>query len=158
MNIFVLDTDPATCAAYHCDKHVIKMLIEYTQMLCSAINLTGGSAPYRTTHQNHPCSVWTRQSLSNWLWLHRLTIELHRQYTVRYGKHHKSGLVAETLSPPALPDIGLTPFAQAMPDDYRQADVVSAYRLYYSQDKAGFATWKTSIPDWFEAMTKETVR
>lgn len=63
MNIFVLDTDPATCASYHCDKHVVKMLIEYTQMLCTAINLAGGSAPYRTTHQNYPCSVWTRQSI-----------------------------------------------------------------------------------------------
>jgi hypothetical protein len=28
MNIFVLDTDPKTCAVYHNDKHVIKMILE----------------------------------------------------------------------------------------------------------------------------------
>lgn len=28
MNIFVLDLDPKTCAAYHCDKHVVKMIVE----------------------------------------------------------------------------------------------------------------------------------
>jgi hypothetical protein len=32
MNIFYLDEDPKICAQYHCDKHVVKMIIEYAQL------------------------------------------------------------------------------------------------------------------------------
>jgi len=28
MNIFFLDTDTKQCAKYHCDKHVVKMILE----------------------------------------------------------------------------------------------------------------------------------
>jgi hypothetical protein len=36
MNIFVLDKDPHAAAHYHCDKHVVKMILEAGQMLCAA--------------------------------------------------------------------------------------------------------------------------
>ena len=28
MNIFILDEDPKKAAEYHCDKHVVKMILE----------------------------------------------------------------------------------------------------------------------------------
>jgi len=28
MNIFLLDKNPEKCAKYHCDKHVVKMILE----------------------------------------------------------------------------------------------------------------------------------
>ena len=59
MNIFILDKDPKTAAEYHCDKHVLKMILETAQMLCTAHWETGGQAPYRATHKNHPCTKWT---------------------------------------------------------------------------------------------------
>ncbi len=44
----------------------------------------------------------------------------------------------------------LTPFAQAMPDQYRCEDAVVAYRKYYLGEKARFAKWKhTNAPSWF---------
>jgi len=36
----------------------------------------------------------------------------------------------------------LTKFAQAMPEEYRTDDVVTAYQTYYKKDKSGIATWK----------------
>lgn len=36
MNIFVLDRDPYIAAQMHCDKHVIKMICEYAQLLSTA--------------------------------------------------------------------------------------------------------------------------
>ena len=42
MNIFYLDTNPALCAEYHCDKHVVKMIIEYAQMLSTAHRVIDG--------------------------------------------------------------------------------------------------------------------
>lgn len=39
MNIFYLDRDPALAARYHCDKHVIKMILETGQLLSTAHRL-----------------------------------------------------------------------------------------------------------------------
>lgn len=36
MNIFVLSRDAKECAEMHCDKHVVKMITEHTQMLSTA--------------------------------------------------------------------------------------------------------------------------
>ena len=36
MNIFVLHEDPITAAKHHCDKHVVKMILESAQLLCTA--------------------------------------------------------------------------------------------------------------------------
>ena len=36
MNIFYLHPDPNKAAAYHYDKHKVKMILEAAQMLCTA--------------------------------------------------------------------------------------------------------------------------
>ena len=72
MNIFILDLDPQSCAEAHCDKHVVKMILETAQLLSSALWITGVEAPYRLTHKNHPCAIWTRESLDNYMWLCQL--------------------------------------------------------------------------------------
>lgn len=41
MNIFFLDRNIRKCAAYHCDKHVVKMILESTQLLSTALHLNG---------------------------------------------------------------------------------------------------------------------
>ena len=42
MNIFYLDKDPEISAKMHCDKHVVKMIIEYAQMLSTAHRMLDG--------------------------------------------------------------------------------------------------------------------
>mgnify|MGYP003664126467 CR=1 FL=1 len=41
MNIFVLDEKVEKCAEYHCDKHVIKMILESAQMMSAVVRLQG---------------------------------------------------------------------------------------------------------------------
>src|SRR5210317_1125408 len=87
MNIFYLDSDPEVCASYHCDKHVVKMIVESCQMLSNA--LPKDEAPYRRTHYNHPCSKWVRESWNNWWWLAQLTECLLSEWRDRYGHDNK---------------------------------------------------------------------
>lgn len=151
MNIFVLDYDIKRAAQYHCDKHVVKMCIEYAQLLSSVHHSLGNPAGYGLTHKNHPCAIWARSSLDNYEWLFNLAIELGEEYTYRYDKVHKSISIVESLPFPALEYKGLTPFPKCVTDQHRDIeDVVEAYRAYYCIDKARFCTWKRrETPNWF---------
>lgn len=131
MNIFYLHKNPWTCAEMHCDKHVVKMVLETAQLLCSAYE----EAPYRRTHFNHPCAKWARTSRQNYLWLCELGIALCEEYTHRYNKEHKSQRIIEW----CIDNIWMldfnheiqTPVPQCMPDQCKSHDSVKAYRSYY---------------------------
>jgi hypothetical protein len=154
MNIFVLDEDKQKCAEYHCDKHVVKMIIEYAQMLSTTVRLTtDNDIGYRITHKNHPCTVWVRESLSNWLWLRDMTKFLNDEYRKRYNKdvNHKSFDVIKSLPLPNIPDLGLTKFKLAMPEHCKTESVIESYRKYYMIEKKDFVTWKNmDKPKWFK--------
>jgi hypothetical protein len=156
MNIFLLDLDVRKCAQYHVDKHVVKMTLEVSQLLCGVHHVSGGdpaNIPYKLSHKNHPCSIWSRESLSNYLYLCELGLELCKEYTHRYEKRHKSQDVIEwcMVHKPNISDIGLTEPAKAMPDEYKTNSVVESYRNYYMGAKSGFAVWKKrEKPFWFE--------
>ena len=156
MNIFVVDQDPAQAAQDLCDKHITKMVLETAQLLCSAFPV--GAAPYKRTHYNHPCAIWTRSSCANALWLAEHGLALAFEYNYRYGgKAHASAEVIHwcirNLSMAGLPDVERTMFALAMPDEYKQADPVEAYRAYYRGGKAGIAAWNKGrqAPSWWAA-------
>jgi hypothetical protein len=145
MNIFILDYDRKKSAQYHCDKHINKMILEGTQMLCTVLHKFGKSAPYKPTYMNHPCTLWVERSLSNWRWLRNFVVDLDKERFLRLGNlytSHKSATVAIELPEPNINDIGLTSFVQTMPDKYKSDDVVIAYRKYYRCEKKNFATWK----------------
>jgi len=156
MNIFFLDEDVKKCAQYHVDKHVVKMILETAQLLCGVHHVTThdtSHVPYKLSHKNHPCSIWCRESLSNYLYLCELGLELCKEYTYRYGKRHKSQDVIEwcLINKPNIPDIEFTEPAKAMPDEYKVKSVVESYRNYYVGAKSGFAIWKNiEKPFWFE--------
>jgi len=152
MNIFILDEDTALCARYHCDRHVVKMILESAQMLSTVCRLNGLDAGYKITHQNHPCTKWAAESLSNWWWLHMLALDLNKEWQFRFGhtRNHKSCDVILDLPEPSIEDKGLTPFARAMPSVYSaHASPVLAYREYYKNDKAKILTYtKREPPSW----------
>jgi hypothetical protein len=137
MNIFALSLDPREAAQFHCDKHVIKMILETAQLLyCSHWVLDPDNLPadaYKKTHPNHPCSIWIRESVENYRWLSDLGLWLCREYTFRYGKRHKTEDHIVWLSDnfPPLPAGDRTPFRMAMPDEYKTDDPVRSYRAYY---------------------------
>lgn len=152
MNIFFLDFDTNKCAKYHVDKHSIKMCVEYSQLLCGVHWVQGGKAPYKLSHKNHPCAIWCRESLSNYLYLCDLGLELCKEYTYRYGKRHKSQDVIEWClsNKPNIVDKDFTTPPKAMPDEYKVNCVIESYRNYYRGAKKHFAKWKyRQIPEWF---------
>jgi len=154
MNIFVLHTEPGTAARLHCDKHVIKMILESAQMLSSAIAKYGGTPRYKPTHVGHPCTRWAGETRDNFDWLVELALALACEYEHRYSprREHRSVAVIRDAHAQRLlvPAGSLTPFAQAMPDKYKHADAVTAYRRFYAAEKARFATWRAPRvrPDW----------
>ena len=152
MNIFVLDKNIKKCAAYHCDQHVVKMILESVQMLCTALNKKGFTTPYKSTHVKHPCVLWVEQSYDNYLWLENLAIALNDEYDYRYQKNkdHKSISVLGQIKQHRFESNGLTEFAQAMPDQYKvSGDAVTAYRQFYIGEKLSFANWtRRRRPTW----------
>tara|TARA_R100001082_G_scaffold109014_1_gene85309 strand:- start:322 stop:786 length:465 start_codon:yes stop_codon:yes gene_type:complete len=154
MNIFAVDTDPKIAAQQLCDKHVVKMILESAQMLCSVF--PNGDAPYRRAFYNHPCTKWARESAENYEWLLDHAYAMCQEYTRRYGKVHKSldaiSWCGSNYHKLNMPRKGLTKFAQAMPEQYKNSCGVTAYRSYYNGEKAYFAKWsKRETPSWFNA-------
>jgi hypothetical protein len=163
MNVFALSLAVAECAAYHGNRHVVKMILETAQMLCSVfICTTPVDVPYKLTHKNHPWSVWARTSLQNYEWLLSLGFALCDEYTYRYGKTHASRTVLDhlkMLGDPLIPSIGLTPKPLAMPIEYHVKDPVQAYTLYYQQEKRHLFAWKKrAMPSTFKLPYLDDIR
>ncbi len=152
MNVFILDEDAQQSVIYHPDKHIVKMPLEATQLLCSVLHYTN-EAPswiYKPTHTKHPCAIWAMESLSNWVWLREYTILLGKEYTYRYNKTHKSVELAKRLPLPTIPDIGQTPFVKCVPEEFRSLYVVDAYRQYFIRYKQHLKQYtRRDIPDWW---------
>lgn len=156
MNIFILDSDVQRCAQAHCDKHVVKMILETTQLLNNAmiVGQPDYIPVYRQTHKNHPCSLWACESRDNFIWLLSLGAYLCDEYTFRYEKTHKCKTHLDTFATQinklVLPVKGLTPFRLCMPDQYKVEDPVESYRNYYRGDKVKFAKWtRRPEPEWW---------
>jgi hypothetical protein len=154
MNIFFLDYDPKKCAQYHNDKHVVKMILETAQLLCGVHWVTGNEAPYKLSHKNHPCSIWVRSSLENYLWLCELGLELCIEYEYRYGKKHKTYDVIMwcILNKPNISDVEFTSPPLAMPDHCKvDNNPIKSYRNYYMIEKSSFCKWKhRDVPNWYK--------
>lgn len=159
MNIFVLDQNPLLAAMYHHDKHVVKMVLESTQMLSTAQWLMGREATYKPTHAAHPCVRWLMESTHNYLWLLGLAKHLSKEYTHRYGREHACHrLIYDELSfIPLYPKLERTPFALAMPAKFIiEGDAVASYRNYYNAVKVQQSRWTNRpVPDWVENVHTE---
>lgn len=130
MNIFVSSPCPVESAKLLDNRRVIKMILESTQLLSTALNVLGASGPYKTTHINHPCSIWTRTSRSNAWWLINHLEALCSEYTARYNKVHKCVEHIQEIKNKinVIPEIGLTPFENCT--NFKEVnDVYLAYKL-----------------------------
>ena len=177
MNIFYLDEDYKVAAKQHLDKHVVKMIIEYAQLMSTAHRVLDGTQwydktaagrriarwehpnpeldqiLYKASHINHPSGIWVRESFRNYIWLHALWEKLCAEYTYRYGKIHMTQQKLQHIlkTPPTnIPSGGMTKMPQAMPDEFKQKDSIEAYRQYYRVAKAKMAVWtKRETPEWY---------
>jgi hypothetical protein len=147
MNIFYLDKDPKLAAIYQYNKHVVKMILESAQMLCTAHHCYGSAeqkanVPYKQAHLNHPSTVWARQSKSTYMWLYDHMMALGTEYYVRYGKTHLTITKCKDFlaTPPKhIQGDEWSQPPQAMPDEYKHKDSIIAYWQYYINDKSHIA-------------------
>ena len=160
MNIFILDYDMEKNVEYYVDSHVVKQILESSQMLCTChhylidkglSSLNHYDVPYKKTHINHPCNKWVRESLQNYKYLNSLAFQMVEEYDYRYNKTHKCLEVLKWArdNVPRLEENGVTKAALAMDEKYRKDDVVESYRDYYRYEKRHLFKWKNrEMPYW----------
>jgi hypothetical protein len=148
VNIFYLDKCPYKAAEAQYNKHVVKMILESAQMLCTAHHVLGSSVniPYKAAHINHPSTMWVRENSSHYDWLYKHMIALGLQYTHRYGKTHVS--ITKCLEelrthPDNIPNEDFKQPPQCMPDEYKDKCSIQAYWNYYIGEKHSVANKKT---------------
>jgi hypothetical protein len=167
MNIFYLHLDPVACARMHNDKHCVKMIVEYAQLLSTTHRILDGDqylttnvngrkvvrwklsdyredVLYQAAHVKHPSAIWTRQCDKNYSWLYTLFCNLIDEYSYRYGRTHKTSELIEYLK--FLPgNIKIGQFTEptpAMPDEYKvEGDSLRSYHNYYRYGKDHLAKW-----------------
>ena len=159
MNIFYLDESPVIAAKLQYNKHVVKMILESAQMLCTAHHVHGDpdSVPYKQAHLNHPSTVWARRSKATYMWLFEHMMGLGYEYWLRYGKQHLSiSKCSMFLSKPPVHIQGeeFVQPPQAMPDEYKDPCSIQAYWNYYIGEKHVVANLKTE--KLYERRPKET--
>ena len=151
MNIFYLDKCPDKAARLQYNKHVVKMILESAQMLCTAHHVYGNSeqklnVPYKQAHLNHPSTIWTRRSKSTYMWLYNHMIALGDEYKKRYGKTHLSITKCKdflAIPPRHIQGDDWCQPPQAMPDKYKDQCSIQAYWNYYIGEKHVVANLKT---------------
>lgn len=168
MNIFILDIDSDKSAMYHNDRHVVKMITEQNQIVCTALRsmisrndliLNESSIPYRSTHVNHPCVKWASKYIGNIRWINQRTKSLCHEYTYRYGKKHKGEDVLNQIESIIPYQLWITPnkYPLAIPANLSEGKTevglrtaIKLYRQYYIRDKRHLAEWKNrEIPEWW---------
>ena len=184
MNIFFLHRDPEQAAKEHVDKHVVKMIVEYAQLLSTAHRMLDGieytdyskngrkikryrlenpnkeKVIYKACHYNHPSAVWVRESKSNYFKMYQLYMATLAEFTNRYGKIHGASKpsIALMRAPNNIPLTKETEIPQAMPEYCKvKGNPIKAYRNYYINEKKRFATWKNKeIPQWFKMTSAQS--
>ncbi len=157
MNIFYLHEDPTISARAMTNKHVIVIVKESAQLLSTAHRVLDGYSEkngrwtsyrlrdpireetlYKSTHFNHPCAIWVRESQDNYYWLYQHFLALCQEYRNRYGKiheaEHKLGHALKRY-PDNLRKRGFTYPALSMPDQYKVDSYIQSYRNYYEAEE-----------------------
>jgi len=130
----------------------VKMLLESTQLLSSAMHLNGMEGPYKLNHAKHPSTLWAAESSENWKNLFAHAMGLVDEYNVRFGKDHKCASVlskmAKEVQLKKFPRHESTPLKLAMPEQYKSNNPVKSYRDYYSS-KERIRYPQNKVPTWF---------
>lgn len=173
MNFFYCDESLESCAMALDDRRLTKMVLETAQLLNNVLVHFGDmSAPYKATHMNHPSSVWTRTSPSNYKRMLAYFEFICLEFEHRRGKKHKCEDHYHTFVQFAfdlLEDDWDKPYGTPVPNCTTHKDmtnVIEAYRLHlrdkwdaeYANHEAGYwyePTWtKREPPTWYERPPK----
>ena len=162
MNRFIIEDTPQKIAKSLCDQHIVKMPLEESQMLCTAL---WHHAPqyaekhdlYKPVHQKHPCTLWAMETRSNYEWAFCLYREMLFEYMDRYKKGHGASKHYDALwlGRFEIPSGSFTKHPQCFSghDELKTDEFfpIKAYREFYILDKLRFARYKyTNKPQWLE--------
>lgn len=140
MNIFVTDECPFKSAEALDDKRVNKMILESCQMLSTALRklgcpedelpLTKAGEPFKSTHENHPCTIWAGRTRGNYRWLVDHLYGLCDEFRKRYGHGHSCELNIQAIDAAIkyVPQGSLEPFQNSSAYKEMQ-DTCQAYRM-----------------------------
>lgn len=166
MNIFYLDNNINKCVQAHCDKHVVKMVLETAQILSTviwiqneseALKLYNDKKIYKKTHINHPCVKWAASDVQNAIWLCHFGLALADEYNYRYNREHASKKVISFISQGLSPSTALLKFKDTPPScvdkECLTEHPVLSYRLYYQKkerDGLQMKYTKRNRPEWLD--------
>ena len=166
MNIFFLDKDPGLCAKYHCDRHLVQQINTVAQILSTVMRKSGIEYGFTAKNKEHPCVLWVEESDENFLWLHKLGMELCREFSFRYSgngshRHTCEHLIRDThlestgknLQRKRRKKFKITNPPQLISDHFKSDEVVKSYRDYYLVEKTKLLVYtKRQVPDWVSEM------
>jgi len=164
MNIFAIEGDEDTgkidwyaSGRSQDNLRTVKMLLESTQLLSSAMHLNGMIGCYKLTHKNHPSTRWATESSDNWINLFIHAMALNQEYEERFGKVHKCKdrllEMRDNIDLKKFPTQLPTPLRLAMPEEFRSNNPVKSYRDYYTT-KPNMRYPKDKVPTWFSNRRK----
>lgn len=171
MNIFVLDYNPNESARHMVDSHVMsKMIVESCQILSNCFTdeqlshrlcpRTQKETARQHSYPHHPCCKWAQESKSNMMWIISNALSMGVERAARWSIVHPNTVCSnhfsmqfihwceKNINLSQVPKGYLTPFAQAMPDEYKSPDPVVAYRNYYKHGKKHLHKWIQNKPIW----------
>ena len=137
MNFFIFDGDLDQNAQYYCKQHLVKIILEIAQLLCTAVSVVhydgclvptealdscfGVSKTYKPTHKNHPCSIFARQSQETFDYTCRLGLALCRAYSQESNgkKRHASESLIR-----ALRKHGIAPCQE---EEYKETTILANF-------------------------------
>ncbi len=173
MNIFFLHKNTRKCAKYYSDLHVVKIILEITQLLTSAHIIINKTKPYencyKLSHQHHPMSMWIRESKHNYYYSLKIGLSLCKEFTFRRHKKHacewhlikllgighpkrKHKINWKDKQRRIIPNCkyNITPIPMCMPEEYINECAISSYRSYYkSKKEINVWNWGRDPPDWY---------
>ena len=171
MNIFFLDADCEQSAKNYYNRHVVKIILEITQMLYAVLQnsldlIATDLVPYKPTHTKHPMTIWIGYTLDNLMYTLLMAYELMNEYTLRYGKVHACRKhidhLARIATHPKFTFIRFAEFGKdtilkqmsacdtrivplCMPIEYMRKTAVESYRAYYTLGKSHVCTKKELV-------------
>ena len=162
MNIFAIEDTPSgeidwhQSALSHDNFRVNKMIIESCQMLSTNAQLMGEQVRYRAAFQNHPSTIWARESSDNFRNLVSLAQSLRNEFCRRYNRdrHGCDDVIAQMqrlIDDPRFvsrfPQHTPTELPLCMPDEYKCGSVVESYRNFFA-NKPNLRYFDGDVPDW----------
>lgn len=163
MNIFKIESTFKESAKSLDNKRINKMAVETGQLLSTALNLKSrkdfSGLIYKSTHINHPCSIWARSNINNWFELREYLSFLINEIVIRYKKEPRVNDLYRVLLDKEIEnswdiesDYSME-LPLCMPDEYKLSGIVESYRNYYA-NKDNLYYFEYDIPDWISSYIK----